>query len=252
MNYLKETFQCQRDQLVIRGFVLKPDIEGKQPAVIISHGFASNTHHTQKYAEHFAEAGWMSVYFDFCGSGRGKSDGDSEDMSVLTQVEDLSAVLDAVQTWPQVDKNRIVLAGCSQGGLVSALLAAKREAEVERLILFFPAFCIPDDARRGSMLGSKFDPKNVPNTFRAISIKLGAVYVLDAQKLDPYKETGTFQKPVLICHGTHDKLVDYSYVEQAEKAYPNAKLVRIEKGDHGFVLHGFKEAIGTAVAWLMR
>ena len=53
--------------------------------------------------------------------------------------------------------------GCSQGGFVSALFAAAHpNVVVSRLILFYPALCIPEDARRGKMLMYAFDPSNIP------------------------------------------------------------------------------------------
>jgi len=72
---------------------------------------------------------------------------------------------------------------------------------------------------------------------------LGAKYALDAQNLDPYKEIRTYKKPVLICHGKADRSVDLSYALRAEREYPNAKLVAIPHGDHGFLFHGFKTAM---------
>lgn len=252
MIYKKEKFECHKGTLTIRGYLLKPQLDGKLPAVIVSHGFASNTHNTKNYAKHFVDAGYITVYYDFCGSGRSKSDGKSIDMSVLTEKDDLSAVLDSVRSLDCVDKNQIILAGCSQGGLVSALLAAEREADVDKLILYYPALSIPDDARRGKMLGSKFDPGNVPQTFRALFIKLGAKYATDAQKLDPFKEICTYHKPVLICHGTGDRIVNIAYVQKAVREYPNARLVIIKKGDHGFIFRGFKKAMQATADFLKR
>jgi len=251
MRIKKEKFECNKGTLKIKGYLLKPEISGCMPAAIVSHGFASNTGTTAKYARHFAELGVATVYFDFCSSGRSKSDGKSTEMSVLTQKSDLAAVLDKVLSFDFVDRENVVLAGCSQGGLVSALLAAEREADVSKLVLYYPALCIPDDARRGEMLGSKFDPNNVPQTFRALFVKLGAIYALDAQKLDPYKEIISYKKPVLICHGSADKIVNLSYAQRAAKEYPNAKLVVIEGGDHGFLFRGFKQAMQETCNFLL-
>lgn len=250
MNCKKETFECCRGALRIRGYLLKPERSGKMPAVIVSHGFASNTNDTQKYARRFAKAGYAAVYFDFCGSGRSKSDGRSTDMSVLTEKEDLSAVLDKLRSYDFVDSSKIVLAGCSQGGLVSALLAAERQVDVGKLILYYPALCIPDDARRGNMLGGKFDPANVPPTFRALTVRLGAKFATDAQKLDPFTEICKYAGPVLICHGTADRIVSLSYVQRAEREYPNAKLVTIARGDHGFLFHGFQAAMRATMDFI--
>jgi len=250
MKYIKEKFECNRGTLRIRGYLLKPELYGRMPAVIVSHGFASNTNYTKKYAKRFVRAGYVTVYFDFCGSGRGKSDGKSTDMSVLTEKEDLSAVLDKLLSLDFIDESKIILAGCSQGGLVSALLAAERENDVDKLILYYPALCIPDDARRGKMLGSKFDPGNVPHTFSALFIKLGAKYAIDAQMLDPLKDICIYTKPVLICHGTADKIVNLSYAQMAAWEYPNAKLLVVKSGDHGFLFRGFKAAMHATMGFL--
>ena len=250
MNYTKENFSCNRGTLTIRGYLLRPKDTGRMPAAIISHGFASSTRFTGKYAKRFAEAGYVTVYFDFCGSGKGKSDGASTDMSVLTEKDDLSAVLDKLRSFDFIDPSRIVLAGCSQGGLVSALLAAEREADVAKLVLYYPALCIPDDARRGSMLGGTFDPEHVPQTFRAMFVNLGAKFAIDAQQLDPFKEIRTYSKPVLICHGTADRVVNTSYAQRAADTYPNANLVLVQGGDHGFIFRGFQPAMQATMDFL--
>ena len=50
-------------------------------------------------------------------------------MSVLTEVADLEAVLDAALAWPFVDAGRTALFGRSLGGLVALLTAARRPAQ---------------------------------------------------------------------------------------------------------------------------
>ena len=252
MHYTKESFTCNRGALTIRGCLLRPEGTGRMPAAIISHGFASSTRFTGKYAKRFADAGYVTVCFDFCGSGKGKSDGASTEMSVLTEKDDLSAVLDTLRSFDFVDPSNIVLAGCSQGGLVSALLAAEREADVAKLILYYPALCIPDDARRGSMLGGTFDPENIPETFRAMFVPLGKKYAADAQMLDPFREICTYTKPVLLCHGTADKVVAVSYAQRAAKEYPHADLVLIRGGDHGFIFRGFQPAMQATMDFLRK
>jgi len=250
MTYSKERFTCKRDNLTIRGILLKPQREGRLPTVIVSHGFGSNTFASMHFARHFAAAGFAAVCFDFCGSGRGKSDGASTDMSILTQQEDLQAVLSHVRALDFVDTGRISLAGCSQGGLVSALLAAQHPEDVYRLILYYPALSIPDDARRGRMLGRRFDPTVIPDTFTILTIKLGARYALDARKLDPFREIVAYDRPVLICHGTSDHVVPIRYSERAAEVYPNAQFNAIRRGGHGFLLRGFGEAVAASLAFL--
>lgn len=247
----KKAFECYNAELKIRGYILFPKKkEASNKTVILSHGFASSTDQLRKYARDFAKAGCVVFYYDFCGSGRGKSDGDSTKMSVLTEKSDLIAVLDYVRSFDFVDKENVILAGCSQGGFVSALVAAERESDVSKLVLFYPALCIPDDARRGSILGTTFNPEKIPETFKAIFIKLGGVYIRDAASLDPYNEICTFKKPVIIIHGDNDKIVDVSYAVTANEKYPDSKLVVINKGDHGFIFHGYKQAIKEAIEFI--
>lgn len=242
-------FEIDSQGCKLRGFILRPQRIGRLPAVIVSHGFASCTRDTKKYARIFVDEGFIAVCFDFCMSGSGRSSGSSLGMSVLTEKTDLFNVLDYVKGLDCVDPDHITLAGCSQGGLVSALAAAERENEVKRLVLYYPALCIPDDARRGHMISAKFDPDHVPAQFRALFVRLGAKYALDAQGLDPYREICGFPKPVLIVHGTEDKLVDIGYSRRAAQLYQNCRLVEV-KGDHGFVFSGFAQSKRATVEFL--
>lgn len=226
----------------LRGVILKPKkLKVPCKAIIVSHGFASNMFITFNYAKMFADAGYVAVLYDFCMSGSGISSGRSTGMSVLTEKDNLIDVIDYVKRLDYVNNNNISLAGCSQGGLVSALTAAQREEDIKALFLYYPALCIPDDARRGHMISAKFDPEKIPETFYAINVKLSRKYAEDARKLDPYKEICTFQKPVFIVHGIEDDLVKIEYSEKAFEKYSDCTLVKVH-GDHGFIKKGFGDA----------
>ena len=136
---IRTRFELDSQGCKLRGFILRLRRTGSRPAVIVSHGFASCTRDTKKYAHVFVDEGYTAVCFDFCMSGSGKSSGSSLGMSVLTEKADLLNVLDFVKGLDFVDPGRITLAGCSQGGFVSALAAAEREDEVERVVLYYPA-----------------------------------------------------------------------------------------------------------------
>ena len=245
----KIPFEIDSQGCKLRGFILRPQRAGRLSAAIVSHGFGSFTRDTKKYARVLSDEGYAAICIDFCMSGSGKSSGSSLVMSVLTEKTDLLNVLDYVKGLDFVDPDHIALVGCSQGGLVSALAAAEREDEVERLVLYYPALCIPDDARRGQMINAKFDPGHVPQEFRALFVRLGAKYALDAQGLDPFREICGFSKPVLIVHGTGDRLVDIRYSRRAAQSYPNCRLVEVN-GDHGFIFSGFAAGRAATVEFL--
>ena len=142
--YAVTPFECYRNALTIRGTEYRPAGENL-PVAIVCHGFMAWQDTVRQYCELLAEKGYCAYCFDFCGGSvlnKGKSDGVTTDMSVLTEVQDLEAVIEYVQGLPHNSKE-LLLMGCSQGGFVSALTAAKHPELVDKLALFYPALCIP-------------------------------------------------------------------------------------------------------------
>lgn len=243
---IEETvFSCKRDHLTIRGTEYKPKGDNL-PIAIVSHGFMAFQDTVRHYAIALAELGYVSYCFDFCGGCviKGKSDGKTTEMSVLTEAKDLEAVIAYAKARNYTNSNNIILMGCSQGGFVSSIVAAKRNNEIAKLILFYPAFCIPDDARAGKMMFARFDPENIPNIVPCGPMKLGKCYVEDVIRMNPYQEITGYSGDVLIVHGTKDSIVNISYAEKAYKAYldnraktntaSNILFQKIPGGKHGF------------------
>lgn len=237
----KSKFSCYRENLTIRGIEYRPQGENL-PIAIVCHGFMANMMTVKHYAKHLAKMGYAAFCFDFCGGCvmLGKSDGKTTDMSVLTEVADLLAVINYAKSLNYTDSSTILLMGCSQGGFVSALTAAKMGNTISKLVLFYPAFCIPDDARMGKMMWSKFDPDNIPEIIHCGPMKLGKRYAADVVNLDPFAEITAFQGDVLLVHGTADKIVSLRYAERAAETYRAQPYERsvvyytIEGGRHMF------------------
>ena len=243
----REGFSCERDGLTIKGTVFLPKGKTDCPIAVISHGFMANQMFSQIHAQNLAKMGYAAFCFDFCGGTLvGSSDGDSTDMSVLTEAEDLKAVIEFAKEQSYTDENELVLLGCSQGGFVSAIVAAEMKEEVDALILLYPALCIPDDARSGEMMFAKFDPQNVPETFWCGPMKLGRRYVTDVIEMDPYEIIHQYTGKVLIIHGNQDKTVDISYALRAVETYSQAgadvEMKIIDEGGHMFFrpIHAYK------------
>ena len=219
MNIRTSDFSCINQDKTIRGVEYLPAGE-KLPAVIMSHGFGGCQAEMSGWAERLAEMGLAVYTYDFCGGGRGISDGDTADMTVLTEREDLATVLAYVQALPYTDNDRIVLWGFSQGGFVSALAAARIGEQIRGLVLIYPAFCIPDDGRAGVMPGTPgFDPDHIPEILMAGDMRVGKAYVEVSQKIDIYREIVKYRGNVLIVHGLSDAMVNYNYSVHAYKAY---------------------------------
>lgn len=70
----------------------------------------------KQYAIELANMGYLTYTFDFCGGSviKGKSDGLTTEMSVLTEVKDLESVLDYAASREYANQNDIVVMGCSR------------------------------------------------------------------------------------------------------------------------------------------
>lgn len=242
---LESRFTCQRDSLVIRGTEYR--VQGENlPIAIVSHGFMAFQDTVRHYAKKIAEFGYVTYCFDFCGGcvAKGKSDGKTTEMSVLTEVKDLEAVIHYAKGRPYVNHQKIVLMGCSQGGFVSAITASRLKGQISKLILFYPAFCIPDDAKAGKMMFARFDPHHIPDFIQCGPMKLGKCYVEDVIDLNPYQEIKDFPGDILIVHGKKDRIVNIEYSKQAYLVYMEETkrknltrkilFYRIKNGQHGF------------------
>jgi hypothetical protein len=230
---LKTKFTCKRDNLKISGTIWK-EKEGRLPAIILSHGFMANESTCHAYAKLFANLGYVAFTYDFCGGGlMSHSEGKTEDMSVLTEMHDLEAVLSYVKQHEYVDSENISILGCSQGGFVSALVA-KTHPELKNLILLYPALCIPDDARSGKMQMIRFDPNNMPDILSKFPMKIGKGYAEAVMDWD-YKEViKGYKGNTILIHGTADDIVNIEYARNAKSCFPNCHYYEIEGGEHPF------------------
>lgn len=237
---LKEnTFEVTKENgMIIRGRVIIDDSTAL-PAkpIIISHGFTANMTSVYEDAKVIAQLGYMSFIFDFCGGGfETISDGDFHTyMTVNTELSDLDDMVNYVLKRDDIIKEELVLMGCSQGGFMSAIHASRNPAQVKSLILFYPALCIPDDARKGSMQVIRFDPDNIPDSVGEGKMRVSGDYPRIAVKMDMDQEMKDYHGPVLLLHGDADAIVPVRYSEHAKEVYGEPCEFHILNGaPHGF------------------
>ena len=222
-----------------------PATTKKQPAVILSHS-SSLTHVAMSgYANEIAKIGYAAYCFDFCGgSDKSMSDGKTDEMTVFTEVEDLRAVVKTVKSLDYIDPSRVYLLGSSQGGLVSALLADECPDDFAGIILFYPAFNIPEMVKMFSGFGDLgnfgdfgdfggFGDWGDFGDFGGM-MSMSEAYINSIKDFDVWSHIGKFSKPVCIIHGTADMIVPISNSEKAVGLYPSATLNKIEGANHGF------------------
>ena len=219
----KKEFSCYRGDLEIRGTMFMPSGQTDLPIAIVCHEFMTNRLFSYPYAMVLAKSGYAAFCFDFCGGGIVcSSDGDSRNMSVLTEIEDLRSVIAFAKEQGYTSDEPLLLMGCSQGGLVAALTAAELPEEIGGLILQYPALLIPDAARKGEMLWMNFDPDNVPEEMRSGPMRIGRRYATDVMDMDTLPTITRYTGKVLILHGDRDTLVNISGSQEAAEAYEAA------------------------------
>lgn len=226
-----------------------PEIKNndKCPLVILMHGFMSckNDQLITTIANELKTKGIASIRFDF--NGHGESDGEFVNMTVLLEVKDALAVFEYAKTLDFVSD--ISLLGHSQGGVVTSLVAGELNDVVKSIVLMAPAAVLVDDSKKGTVMGVKYDPVNVPEYVDVFNHKLGRDYIQSAQQLDIYGTAASYKGVVCMIHGKADRVVPFSYSERYNETYNNSTLHLFENENHMFSVNT-KQAVDTAVDFL--
>ena len=233
----------------IYGVAYIPEGAGERlPLIIMSHGLGGTADSMQAYAEAMAREGYAAYCYDFRGGGeRSRSDGATTDMSPLTEVSDLEAVLEAAKTWDFVNTDYIYLMGCSQGGLVSALTAPDHQDEIRAEILFYPAFTAFD------MVHENYTSLDqVPDSQWFNWLTLGKRYWVDLWDYDGYAQAERYTGKVLLVQGDADAVVDISYAERLAQGLKHVEYHVIPGAGHGFHGEDFNAAVEYVKDFLRR
>lgn len=226
--------------------IQKPELKAGEKCrmVMLLHGFTGDKMNRPlpDIADLLESRGVASIRFDF--NGHGQSEGDFVNMTVLNEIEDAKKVYDYVKGLEYVDS--VSVAGHSQGGVVTSMLAGELGAEkIHSIALLAPAAVLRDDALRGSFFGVTLDAGNPPESVDIWGHKLGREYILTAQTLQIYPTSEKFTGAVCLIHGTADRIVPYTYSEHYNRIYRNSELHLINGADHGFT--GF-EGVAAKIA----
>ena len=196
--------------------------------------------------------GIASIRFDF--NGHGDSEGDFQQMTVPNEIEDARHVYD----WVKADGRfgDIGIAGHSQGGVVTAMLAGQlgKKAFKGGVVLLAPAGVIRDDAIRGQtggQEGSLDDPQNPPEYVEVWGHRLGRDYITTAFWLPIYETAAGYKGPACIVHGTSDRTVPYTYGLRFHQLWKKSEWHLLDHYDHGFGPHP-EEAVKLAVAFFTK
>jgi len=222
----------------------------KIPLVIIIHGFTGNKEerHILAVSHMFNELGCATLRVDMY--GHGKSDGSFSNHNLFKWMGNAMTVIDYARSLDYVSD--IYLCGHSQGGLTVMLAAALKHEFIKGLIPMSPAVMIPEGARKGMMLGIKFDPDDIPDVLPTESDwKLGGNYIRVAQTIHPEEAIARYHGPVLLVHGDADESVPVQCSIDAAKHYSNSELVLIHGDTHCYDNH-LDVVVEAIRKWMVR
>jgi pimeloyl-ACP methyl ester carboxylesterase len=231
-----EEFYIESDGIKLHAKLDRPEgVTGKGPLCILIHGFTGHMEENHIIAAQKAmnDAGVSVLRAEMF--GHGKSGGQFKDHTLYKWVTNALAVVKYAKTLDFVTD--LYLCGHSQGGLLTMLIGGMRADDFKAIIPLSPAWMIPEDARKGEVLGTVFDPVHIPEKITSPDWELSGDYIRVAQTIHVEDEIKRYTGPVLIIHGDDDEAVPYEYAPRAVELYKNAVLVTIPGDDHCYTRH---------------
>ncbi len=222
----------------------------KCPLVIVIHGFTGQMEepHIVAVSRMLNSIGCATLRVDMY--GHGSSEGSFRDHTLYKWITNALTVIDYARGLDFVTD--LYLCGHSQGGLTVMLAAALKHDVVKGIIPMSPATVIPAGARRGTLLGTPFDPDHIPDEIPVKDgLTLGGNYVRVAQTIHVEEAIARFKGPVLLVHGSGDEAIPVACSTEAQKAYAQADLAIIPGDTHCYD-HHLDLAVDAVRRWMLK
>ena len=208
--------------LEIYGRIFRPSDfdENKQyPILIMSHGYnTTGADATNSLVKNIVANGMLCYTFDFCGgSPISKSDGEFEDMTVLTEISDLTAIINDFKNMSFVDNTKIALFGSSFGGLVTSVTAGRCHDDIAAVVLQAPAIMVDNDL------------------------------------VNPYEEFDNFDKKFIVLWGTEDDAVNEDVVTDLYDHFGEDRMTLyiVEGAPHSFQPRDYEKCMDDINSYLI-
>lgn len=239
---MKITYQeLKVNNKTIRGLLSTPDNGKYKNLIPMFHGF---TGHKNEHAylfkqltKQFVELGYATIRFDF--SGNGDSDGEFEEMTFDTLMDEARAIMKYAY---EISNKKLIPLGFSMGGCINSIVSAELEELVEKVILISPA---------GNMNVLSKSKEQYKKNQTDYLMDLGGFYLsqsfIDSFQRDLMSHVSNFKKPVIIIQGSLDQSVPLDVSKKYHSLYPNSSLNIVEGAPHGYSTVDFRKEIKTII-----
>jgi len=224
------------------------------PTVCVCHGIPHGSSATNSdvsdrgyplLAEMICREGFVVMIFNFRGTG--ESDGNFD---ILGWTRDLRAAVDYLWVLPEVNRSRLVLLGFSGGAAVSIYVAA----EDKRISSLVACAC---PAEFSSFLTEGDEPQSLVDHFRSIGTIRDERFPHSAEEwlanfalVSPVKYVAEIApRPLLLMHGSQDKVVDKSHAYRLYSQAGEPKQIIIIDGE-GHQLRQSDRVMAQVIDWL--
>jgi dipeptidyl aminopeptidase/acylaminoacyl peptidase len=218
----REVTLTTSDGLALRAWYVPPPGDTPGPALIFTHGISSNRAHWLTELPLLYDAGYGGILFSF--RNHGESEGDITTMGLL-EVRDVRAALDYLLDQPQVDPERIAIAGDSLGG-ATALMAAAEMPEIRAVVASSPYSSLLDVVGDRARTDFRLPARPTADLVLFFTNRLSGedLYTVDplaaAQQVAP--------RPMWIIHGELDRTTPVSSTERIVAALGGADAPNLD------------------------
>ncbi|GAA0600178.1 alpha/beta hydrolase [Streptomyces crystallinus] len=232
------------DGLHLAGTLVKPDAHSSRGVVLVHGGGVTREEggFFSRLATGLAEGGVGSLRFDM--RGHGESEGRQEELTLATILNDIRTAITHLRN--ATTAREITLLGASFGGGVCAYYAAKRSADLSRLVLFNPQLDYKwrtIDTRSywaNDSISEEAAQQLTEHGFIQFTptLRHGRPLLNEVFWLHPHQVLGEVRSPTLIVHGTQDTFVPIESSRSAVRDFrAPCELVEIDGSQHGFAVH---------------
>ena len=214
---------------ILRGYLNKTENTSGEIFIML-HGFTGNKTEHQCHFRNFSRIleseGVSSIRLDF--SGNGESDGTFLDFTFDTLISDAETIIEHVLKLEWVTK--VDLLGFSMGGAVAAMMAAKYNEKLNKILLWSPARNIFSIIKKSYEVNKKDESGN---TLRG-SFSMSKAMYKSVDKYNVMEDLSLITRKVFIVHGDKDLSVPFENSYKYLEVLKDASLHCVEGSGHGY------------------